>query len=394
MNIIKPGTNYDFVSKQKPFLILSAALVVASLLFIGIFGLNYGVDFKGGSEIILGFNKDITTDEVRAAAEKIGFEKPDVQTFGDEANNFLVRVGSASFLNETNTKDLEKAIAAVQPIKRFSWSEDGGDIVYVRFNAGELKNPNEELPKLAEAATKVGLGKFTIKAKGTGERAEYAFQLQELQTRIQEKLAEQFGKDGFKIERVESVGPRVGEQLRSKGVVSLAVSILFILIYIAFRFDVRYAPGAVVALLHDVTITLGLYGVFGFEVSLPIIAALLTIVGYSLNDTIVIFDRIRENFENLQGAPATEIVNISVNESLSRTILTSLTTLLAVLALYFLGGGLIRNFSFSLIIGVIVGTYSSTFVASPIMIVMHNWLELRKEEKEQEEPEFEHQARV
>jgi preprotein translocase SecF subunit len=183
------------------------------------------------------------------------------------------------------------------------------------------------------------------------------------------------------VERVETVGPRVGEQLRNSGLMSVLLALLFILIYIAFRFDIRYAPGAVIALFHDVTITLGVYGALGMEVSMPTIAAILTIVGYSLNDTIIIFDRIRENLIDMKDRPVEEIVDASVNDSLSRTILTSLTTLLSVVALYVFGGGLIKDFAFALLVGIVVGTYSSTFVASPIMIVMHNWLEKRKAAK-------------
>jgi preprotein translocase subunit SecF len=265
----------------------------------------------------------------------------------------------------------------VGSVKKYQWSVEGGDVIYVRFTDGTV-----DKKVLEDTLAKTNLGDFTVTERGSGSNMEYKLTLEELQTVLARKLATQFDASKFdpksSIERVETVGPRVGQQLRNTGLLSILLAILFILIYIAFRFDVRYAPGAVVALLHDVIITLGVYAAGQFEVSLPIIAALLTIVGYSLNDTIVVFDRIRENITGLPGRPISEIVNISVNDSLSRTVLTSFTTLLAVLALFGLGGGLVQNFSGAMIVGVIVGTYSSTFVASPVLIFMHEWLAKRQ----------------
>ncbi len=200
-----------------------------------------------------------------------------------------------------------------------------------------------------------------------------------------ESFAKEFGAafdPGSGLERMETVGARVGEQFRNAGILSILVALLFILIYIAFRFDVRYAPGAVAALAHDVIIAVGFFTVTGIEVSLPIIAALLTIVGYSLNDTIVVFDRIRENLESATDEPIDRVVNRSINETLSRTIITSLTTLLAVTAIAVLGGGLIQDFAIALIVGVVIGTYSSVFVASPIMLRMDNFLKARREADE------------
>lgn len=381
MNIIKPGTRIDFVAIQKPFLMVSGVFVLASIILLFVPGLNFGVDFKGGSELILRFDQPVDANAVREATETVGFEGADVQSFGDSSENrFLIRIPRISTLSDASVKKLEELLVAdVGKIKRISWSEEGGDVIYVRFEGGAV-----DKAKVSEAAAKAELGNFEVTVRGDGERAEYQLRLQELQVRVAERFGEIFNKEqatfnvATGIERVETVGPRVGQQLRGDGIASLLVSLLFILIYIAFRFDIRYAPGAVVALLHDVMITLGAYAALQMEVSLPIIAALLTIVGYSLNDTIVIFDRIRENFENLAGQPVEEIVNKSINESLSRTLLTSVTTLLAVLALFFFGGGLIQNFAFALIVGVIVGTYSSTFIAAPILIAMHHWVEARQ----------------
>jgi preprotein translocase subunit SecF len=385
MDIIKPGTRFSFVEKQKPFLIASAVAVALSVVMIALFGLNYGVDFRGGTEVILAFKQPVNADQVRGATQTIGFVAADVQSFGAASENrYLVRVPSATLLTEANTQELQQSIAKdIAPTKRFSWTEEGGDIIYVRFEKGQLGE--EEEKKLSESLAKAPVGAFTVKRNGGDDRAEYVLQLQELQSRLAQQLGEVFSAEVFDpkagVERVETVGPRVGEQLRNSGLMSVLLALLFILIYIAFRFDIRYAPGAVIALFHDVTITLGVYGALGMEVSMPTIAAILTIVGYSLNDTIIIFDRIRENLIDMKDRPVEEIVDASVNDSLSRTILTSLTTLLSVVALYVFGGGLIKDFAFALLVGIVVGTYSSTFVASPIMIVMHNWLEKRKAAK-------------
>ena len=170
---------------------------------------------------------------------------------------------------------------------------------------------------------------------------------------------------------IDAVSPKVGSELSGDAILAILYALGLILIYISIRFEFKYAVGAIAALTHDVLVTLGIFSILGFEISLAVIAAFLTIVGYSLNDTIVIFDRIRENVKNLKGAPLNSVINQSINESLSRTIVTSLTTFLVVLILFLFGGEVIHTFSFAMIIGVIIGTYSSIFVASPIVIKMN-----------------------
>ena len=170
---------------------------------------------------------------------------------------------------------------------------------------------------------------------------------------------------------IDAVSPKVGSELSGDAILAILYALGLILIYISIRFEFKYAVGAIAALTHDVLVTLGIFSILGFEISLAVIAAFLTIVGYSLNDTIVIFDRIRENVKNLKGAPLNSVINQSINESLSRTIVTSLTTFLVVLILFLFGGEVIHTFSFAMIIGVIIGTYSSIFVASPVVIKMN-----------------------
>ena len=193
-------------------------------------------------------------------------------------------------------------------------------------------------------------------------------ELEGLSDKITEALGATYGKENVDIRRVEVVGPKVGKDLRQKGLLAMLYAVIGILIYVTWRFELRYAIGAIVALIHDVIITVGIFSLLGKEFTLPIIAALLTIIGYSLNDTIVVYDRIRENIKGARKQPLKELVNSSINQVLSRTVLTSATTLLVVLALFFLGGAVIHDFAFALLVGIVVGTYSSIFVASPTVL--------------------------
>jgi len=188
---------------------------------------------------------------------------------------------------------------------------------------------------------------------------------------IKSALKAKFPDLSVDIEREESVGPKIGKVLERKALLAMFYSLLGILIYISWRFEFRFAIAAIIALFHDVTITVGAFSLFGKEISLAVMAAILTIIGYSLNDTIVVFDRIRENRRVLRRQELTDIVNVSINQSLNRTTNTSLTTLLVVLMLFIYGGGIIHDFAFALLVGVIVGTYSSDFIASPILVEWH-----------------------
>jgi preprotein translocase subunit SecF len=193
-------------------------------------------------------------------------------------------------------------------------------------------------------------------------------ELQGFSTQILAALELTYDKGNVDVRRVEMVGPQVGKDLRYKGLQALLYAMLGILVYVSWRFEFRFAVGAIIALVHDVLITLAAFSVFGKEIDLPIIAAFLAIIGYSLNDTIIVYDRIRENLGKHHKESFAFVVNRSVNETLSRTLLTSGTTLLVVLALFVLGGGVIHNFAFAMLVGILVGTYSSIFVASPILI--------------------------
>ena len=200
-----------------------------------------------------------------------------------------------------------------------------------------------------------------LEAKGDTEAA----------TLISQALTDYFTDNPYEIRRVEKVGPKIGEELRTKAVLAIFGAMLGIVIYITFRFEFKFAIGALIALAHDVIITLGIFSLLDIEITLAVIAAFLTIVGYSLNDTIVIYDRIRENIKAMRGESYEKIINTSINNSLARTVVTSMTTFMVVFILYIMGGQVISGFSFAMMLGVIVGTYSSIFIASPILIEWH-----------------------
>jgi preprotein translocase subunit SecF len=243
----------------------------------------------------------------------------------------------------------------------------GGTLVQVKFTE------STDAAKIKSSLSSLELGSVVVQHFGD-DANEYLIRVQEnaketnLSKLISGALGSSYGEGQVDIRRVEMVGPQVGKDLRQKGLLSILYAMIGILIYISWRFELRFAVGAIIALVHDVLITLGVFSLTGREIDLPIIAAFLAIIGYSLNDTIIVYDRIRENYGKHQKKGFGAVVNSSVNETLSRTILTSGTTLLVVLALFVFGGGVIHNFAFALLIGVLVGTYSSIFVASPILI--------------------------
>ncbi len=232
--------------------------------------------------------------------------------------------------------------------------------------------------QIRKLLTEAGYLDSSVQHFGKEESGEYLVRLEESSVGFQsvaQKLLPLFvravGEGNAQIEKVEIVGPRVGRDLKKRGAWALFYSLLGILIYVAIRFDYRFSPGGVVALIHDVIISLGVFAFFGKRFDLTILAAVLTIIGYSINDTIVVFDRIRENIKKHQGLDISVIVNRSVNETLSRTILTGLTTFLMLLALFFFGGEVIHDFAFIMLVGMVVGTYSSIFIASPVFLYLH-----------------------
>ena len=280
--------NFNFVNYFKKFNFVSLILVLLSLFFVLFKGLNYGIDFKGGTLIEVRVqNNDIRVSDIRNSLNKLNLGDVNVKNFG-EKSDFLIKI--------------EK----------------------------KLKN-NDSL-------------------------------ISEIKTSLDQDLNEEVN-----YRRVESVGPKVSAELLRSGVISIGLALLMMLFYIWFRFEWQFSLGSIIALFHDVIITLGIFSLLSIEINLSIVAAVLTIVGYSMNDTVVIYDRIRENLSKFNKLEIDQVSNLSVNETLSRTLITSVTTLLALFSIFILGGEILKGFSFAMILGVIIGTYSSIFVASPIL---------------------------
>ena len=286
--IFKIEKNIEFSNFYKRLNVFSIFLLIASTLFLIFKGLNFGIDFKGGTLIEVRLdNSQIQISEIRQSFLKMELGDVTVKKFGRN-NDYLVKI------EKTNTQD-----------ENF------------------IKN-------------------------------------------IKDKLSSDLGSE-INFRRVENVGPKVSSELLNAGILAIVLSLFAMLFYIWVRFEWQFSLGAIIAIIHDVLITLGLFSLLSYEINLSIVAAVLTIVGYSMNDTVVIFDRIRENLKKYSKISIAEISNISTNETLSRTLITSVTTLLALFSIYIFGGSILSGFSFAMIIGVLVGTYSSIFVATPIL---------------------------
>ena len=278
-----------FNNFYKIFNIISISLIILSVLLLLFKGLNYGVDFKGGTLIELRTtDSNITISDLRKSFNKIILGDVSVKEFGKK-NDYIIKFEKKLTIEENFIQNLK-----VELIKHIG--------------------------------------------------------------------------NSFDFRRVESVGPKVSSELLKSGVLAIGLSLIAMLIYIWIRFEWQFSLGAIVALFHDVIITLGFFSVLNLEINLSIIAAVLTIVGYSMNDTVVIFDRVRENLKKFSDIKIFELTNISINETLSRTLITSITTLLALLSIFFLGGEVLKGFSFAMILGVFIGTYSSIFIANPILV--------------------------
>lgn len=366
----------DIIGKRKIAGIISIVAMIASVVLLATIGPKWGIDFRGGTELIIKVDPSVTDDEVREAAAGIGLTDASVQRYGAESEGrFMIQTQEVSVVDEVKVEEIRGALEALGDLDAALWNDEQPDRMDLRFSA------QKDVAQIEEAILATGLSRVTVETAGQAEEAFYSVRFQDLQNIIREGFAAAFGEkftEAGGLERLETVGPRAGEQLRNSGLVSIIVAMLAILVYIWFRFDIRYSPGAVGALAHDVTIALGMFVLLQIEISLPIIAAVLTIIGYSLNDTIVLFDRIREDLDNAGTKPLVEVVNEAMNETLSRTLITSLTTLLAVTMIAVIGTGLIQDFAVALIIGIVIGTYSSIFIAAPLMVRMDGYLKERR----------------
>ncbi len=379
MQIIKPGTTFDFVGMRRKMAVVSFVVVTFSLFLAiggGLFGRGpkYGVDFAGGTLIHLKVAEGVDVATLRDGLRGVGLSDDSVQAFGGSGQEYLVRVESVNFGADEFFEEVSvllKSEFGEDKWKAFEW-ERGQSVNMSAQATSEIDVPAvsrvlaAKNPDVTVVESKVDHQAVVINFPGITDQ---------VKKQLGGILGESDGGQArFEVLAVEMVGPSVGAELRRKGLLAIFFSLLLILVYVAFRFDLSFAPGAVAALAHDVTITVGIFCLLGREFTLPTIGALLTIVGYSLNDTIVVYDRIRENLRRFPQRDLGEVINVSLNETLSRTLLTSVTTLLAVGALMILGGPIIADFALALMIGVVIGTYSSVFVASPLILSLQRWL--------------------
>ena len=370
------NTNFDFISKYRTGFIFSTVLIVIGLVFLGIHqGPNFGIDFRGGVKIQAKFNRVVTEAELRAKLTEIGYDRAKIQI--DEGKNeatiamgfrpeFQQRLGIPVIADPGDATATTLQVSKTTPTVHLL---DIGDTVQLVDGTSQQRN---EIVGLKDSAEGDAVELTFANAFGI-DLSENATVL--IQTSVGRILTDALleGGEGWQAMvggvNVSEVGPSVGSDLKWAALWSVLWSIIILLAYISWRFEFRFAIGAIAALVHDVLITLGIFAILSKEINLPTVAAFLTIIGYSLNDTIVVFDRIRENSQTLRGTDYITVINRSINQSLSRTVITSLTTLFVVLVIFFLSsaGEEINTFALALIVGVLVGTYSSVFVASPIL---------------------------
>jgi|TARA_Y100000294_G_scaffold91448_1_gene85193 preprotein translocase SecF subunit len=302
-------TKIDFLGARRFGFVISGALLLTGMISLFLQnGPKLGIDFTGGTRVMVKFDKSVEISSVRDALA-------------------IVEI-------EGETFDFSKAEIKLERDKEL------GDLVSVRL---------PKLPETVDDADEAVINKLIN-----------AFPESVPKNKIEFKLS------------TDTIGPKIGSELRGKAILAIISSILMILIYVSIRFQFKFAIGAIAALVHDVLITLGIFSIMDYEISLVIVAAFLTIVGYSLNDTIVVFDRVRENLKRLKQERYETIINKSINESLSRTVITSLTTFMVVFILWLAGGEVIRYFAFAMMVGILIGTYSSMFVASPVVVALHS----------------------
>src|SRR3954463_1734514 len=370
-DLVKPGTTHDFVKYRRGAGI--ASLIVNALVLLGGVvwpGLNYGVDFAGGTELQVHFKQPVEAGDIRDLVSKQGFGEPTVQEYGNKNDNqFLIRVERIALLTREKADQIRTDVANALPgMQGFRFDPEVGDKLDFTF-----KQPVDE-NALKAAAEKEGTAVKEIRKllSREGQDSEYTVITQGTADRIGQALREKYGQDKADVVRTDYVGPQVGKQLRVDGVLAVLYAMGMILVYVGFRFEFRFSPGVVIALIHDAIVTLGFFVVSRHEFNLTSVTVILTVVGYSVNDTIVIYDRIRENAKRHKGQKTLrDLINLSINEMLGRTILTSGATALSLVGLIIYGVGTIQDFALAMLVGIISGTYSTWYIASPMTI----WLE-------------------
>jgi preprotein translocase subunit SecF len=368
------NTNIDFLGKKWYFLSFSLIFSVAGILSMAFWHhIPLGVDFRGGTLVYLKFTDKPNASKVRASLDKAGLHSAKIQTYGDPASNEVVIA-----LDEKDTNEADLSRGKNQIIEALEENPPAGKKDLNNSDRVGSTTVRDALvardPLHADPAEYERLGRAvvdSIKQRGVLRS------IDDLKGVIPDPaiqaLKQDFYTSDFGVRGADIVGPQVGDQLKTQAKLAVGFSLLGMLVYLWFRFELIYGVAAVVAVFHDTLITVGAFSLTNKEISLTVIAAILTLVGYSMNDTIVVFDRIRENVKMMRRESLAEIVNRSINQTLSRTILTSGLTFLTVLSLYLFGGEVLRGFSFALVIGIIIGTYSSIAVAAPMLVAYQDW---------------------
>jgi preprotein translocase subunit SecF len=396
---IKPGKDIDFMAFRRYAIGAALLVVIASTIAFVYPGPRLGTDFLGGTEVEVAFTKPVTAGEIREAVQKSGFESPDVVAVdsGGDTHQFLIRVKEVTALTdeqkqaieqklclqpeEGKTVDLGPACPETLQTREVKFSP-GGEKVSVRYASEEAgtvcgpSSPENLCPARDEIKQQLGVGVAGVELR-IGEsnpvvtnqrdnRVEFFFKSKGDQ--LMDGLRDHLGADAVPAAalRVEWIGAKATSDLRDAAIKSVLITVVLMMVYIAFRFDVRFAPGAILALIHDVLLAIGAMILAQREITLTTVAALLTIVGYSINDTVVVYDRIRENLGKYRKMTFVRIINRSITETIGRTIRTSVTTAASLLPFLFFGTGVIKDFAFTLLVGVIGGTFSSIFIASPL----------------------------
>ncbi|MFC1853118.1 protein translocase subunit SecD [candidate division CSSED10-310 bacterium] len=363
--------NFDFVGKRFICIIVSLAVIgVGGISMVVRGGLNYGIDFAGGTLVQVKFNQPLKIEEVRGALKKIKLGDSIIQKYGSESEVLIRTIRKATDIQEFQEK-LWKKINIPDYKSVYNVVIRGSNQLLI-----ETRN-DESFKILQDTVAQLPFSDITTTVEGLSLTVSFI----EISKEISDTLKATFSDNPFEIQRVEMVGPQVGKELRKAAIVAIAMALVGIVIYITLRFEFRFAIAAILALIHDVLITVGLFSLGNKEFNLPIVAALLTIVGYSLNDTIVVFDRLRENYRLYRKEGLLILINNTINQTLSRTLLTSLTTLFVVLCLFIFGGEVINDFAFALLIGIVVGTYSSMYIASPFLIVWEKYSSARDKKR-------------
>lgn len=358
----------DFVRWRYVFGGISTVMVLLSWFAFFVIGPNYGTDFTGGTEIRLKFDQDTEIAEVREGLAGLGLADDAVQGInGAGSDEFVVRIADPTFgmegLEEQVRGELGK-LYGPDFVKEMTSSAEVSARFVVSYD-GATKD-HDQVTRDLQA------GIPGARASPSKEESQLVIEVPGLADRIAKLMQAELGDKTFKVLATDSVGPKVGADLRRQGILSLVATGLLILVYVAFRFDVEYAPGAVLALVHDVSVTAGVIVLLRMDFTLQTVGALLTILGYSINDTIVIYDRIRENRDRYRASDMYTLINKSVSETLSRTLTTNFTVMLALVTFLIWGGPVLRDFAITMLIGGVLGTYSTIYIASPIIMATND----------------------